>query len=191
MEFGGLRFMIKGDQMTKSQFQPIAILKSLAQSGQRWRKCLLAASLLLSVTAAAACMPGLAPIVMPESPLIPGTNTALVENRFRVVEIIWHGELVAFDAIHPVYITFDERGELSKQTKNCNSGVYAIVAESERQYRLIPGAGTAKGCGELAEAQYDRISEAIGATTEYELRGSQLLLHGDGVYIVLEVDNQP
>ncbi|HHW85588.1 MAG TPA: META domain-containing protein [Chloroflexi bacterium] len=137
----------------------------------------------------AACMPGPAPIVMPESPLIPGTNTALVENRFRVVEIIRHGEPVVFDAIQPVFITFDKRGELSKQTTNCNSDVYAIVAESERRYRLIPGAGTAKGCGELAEAQYSKISEAIGATTEYELKGSQLLLRGEDVHIVLEVDN--
>jgi hypothetical protein len=159
-------------------------LKYLAQCKQRWLGAFLTISLLL-----AACMPGPAPIVMPESPLIPGTNTALVENRFRVVEITRHGKPVAFDAVQPVFIVFSVRGELGVRTTDCNSGGYYIMAENEYQYHLIPGVTTAEDCGELGNSQYSLISEAIGATTEYELRGSQLLLRGDDVHIVLEVDN--
>lgn len=46
-----------------------------------------------------------------------------------------------------------------------------------------------QGCGEPIESQGSRLSGAIGATTEYELKGSQLLLRGDDEHIVLEVDN--
>lgn len=164
--------------------------KFQVQAGLRWRGCLLATSLLACVLLAAACLsPASTPVVMPESPLIPGANTALVENRFRVVEIIRHGEPVTFDAIQPVFVTFGIQGELGLQTTNCNAWAYFIIAENERKYRLIPGAGTAQGCGEPIESQESWISEAITATTEYELKGSQLILRGDDVHIVLEIDN--
>lgn len=163
--------------------------KFQVQAGLCWRGCWLALSLLAGVLLATACAPASTPVVMPESPLIPGANTVLVENRFRVVEITRHGEPVAFDAIDPVFITFSVRGELVKRTTDCNSGSYYIIAKNERQYHLIPGAGTAIGCGELGNSQYAQISEAIAATTEYELKGSQLILRGEDVHIVLEIDN--
>jgi len=171
-------------------FVLLFVPKFQVQAGLCWRGCWLATSLLACVLVTAACLsPASTPVVMPESPLIPGANTVLVENRFRVVEITRHGEPVAFDAIDPVFVTFGIKGELGVQTTTCNAWVYFIIAENERKYRLIPGAGTAEGCGEPIESQESEISEAIAATTEYELKGGQLILRGDDVHILLELDN--
>jgi hypothetical protein len=127
-------------------------------------------------------------VFQPESPLIPGSNTVLAEHRWRVVEIIYAGQIVVFDAIQPIYITFDNPGYLTKYTTNCNSGGYHLIAESINRYRLIPGSGTAKDCGEIGNQQYDLVSEAIGATTDLELQGDQLFLTGPEARIVLEID---
>lgn len=129
------------------------------------------------------------PIPQPESPLIPGNTTALLENRWRIVEITYHNTSIAFDEIQPIYLNFTADGMLSKSTTNCNVGSYYIMAENERRYHLIPGAGTAMGCGPIGDQQYADVSEAIVATTEFELRGEQLILRGDDVKIVLAADN--
>ncbi len=124
-----------------------------------------------------------------ESPLIPGINTFLIENRWRLIEITYRSVAVEFEAIQPIYLTFTADGQLIKETTDCNSGGYYIIASSERKYHLEPGTGTAQDCGEAGNQQYDRITEAIAATTAYEIEGNQLFLTGDDVRIILEVDN--
>lgn len=156
--------------------------------GTKWFVCWWLAVMLM----ATACVPpGSAPRVMPESPLIPGTNVALVQNRWRVVEIIYQAENVAFDVIQPIYVSFTIDGQLLKRATHCNAVGYYIVAHSEQRYQLVQGAGTARGCGAIGEKQDVTVGKALRATTKYEMHGTQLFLTGDDVRIVLEIDNAP
>lgn len=141
-----------------------------------------------------ACVPAFRPLPptpfsQPESPLIPGKNVALAENRWRLLEIIYSGTNVAFDTIQPIYITFSLRGQLAFSTTDCNGAGFTIIAESEYQYRLIPGTVTAMGCGKVGDKQFSDVNRAIGITTEYEIKDAQLILIGEGVQVVLEIDN--
>lgn len=150
--------------------------------------------LFAAVMITTACVPAFfpptpKPFVQPESPLIPGKNLTLAENRWRVIEIMQDEQQVAFDVIQPIYITFSTNGFLGVRAMNCNSGGYSIIAESEQSYRLVPGNSTAKGCGEIGDKQEADIHTAIAATVKYELKNKQLILTGEGVQVVLEIDN--
>jgi len=125
----------------------------------------------------------------PVSPLIPGRNRAMAENRWRLVEIQFHGESVKFDSLAPVYFTFWGDGLLGYRTTGCNASSYTIAAENERQYRLTPNISTAMSCSEIQMSQYRGISQAVMSTTEYEMQGNRLFLFGDDVRITLEIDN--
>jgi len=125
----------------------------------------------------------------PVSPLIPGSNRTLAENRWRLVEIQFHGESVEFGSLAPVYFTFGGNGSLGFKTTGCNATGFTIEAENERRYRLTPGAMTAMSCSEIQERQHSGIGQAVMATTEYEMQESQLFLFGDDVRITLEIDN--
>ncbi|MFN8439610.1 MAG: META domain-containing protein [Caldilineaceae bacterium] len=129
------------------------------------------------------------PITQPESPLIPGQSTVLLENRWRIVEITHHNAPIAFNAIQPIYLTFISNGTLAVRAINCNAGGYYIDAIDHRHYRLVPGSITAMGCGEIGNKQESALHEALMATTEFELQGEQLILRGGGVKIVLVTDN--
>lgn len=118
-----------------------------------------------------------------------GKNLTLAENRWRVIEIMQDEQQVAFDVIQPIYITFSTNGFLGVRAMNCNSGGYSIIAESEQSYRLVPGNSTAKGCGGIGDKQEADIHTAIAATVKYELKNKQLILTGEGVQVVLEIDN--
>lgn len=125
----------------------------------------------------------------PVSPLIPGSNRAMAENRWRLVEIRVREENVKFDSLVPVYFTFWGDGHVGYRTTGCNASSYTIAAENERRYRLTPNISTAVSCGEIQMSQDIRISRTLMATTEYEMEGNQLFLFGDGVRITLEIDN--
>lgn len=124
-----------------------------------------------------------------QTPLILGSNVRLAGHRWRVIEVIFQGEAVEFDAIQPAYVTFEVFGDLVLNTMNCNAGGFHIVAESETRYWLISGATTAQDCGEVGNWQYGRLSQAIGSTTGYEMQDEQVVLTGEDVRIVLEIDS--
>lgn len=150
---------------------------------------LLAAVVVMTACASPFLPPTPTPFSQPESPLIPGKNVALAENRWRLLEIIYSGTNVAFDTIQPIYITFSLRGQLAFSTTDCNGAGFTIIAESEYQYRLIPGTVTAMGCGKVGDKQFSDVNRAIAITTEFELKDTQLILIGEGVQVVLEIDN--
>lgn len=162
---------------------------------QSFRSKVLVVCATILILTTTACILPLVPVdvslpVQPESPLIPGANTTLVENRWRLVEATSQGETVAFDAIAPIYLTFTVDGQLVKRTTDCNGDGHYIIASSPQHYRLVPSAGTARGCGEVGDRQYDQITEAIAATTQYAIQDSQLFLTGDNVRIVLDQESQ-
>jgi len=146
---------------------------------------------LLSVTACVppAVQPTQPTSTPPVSPLIPGSNRVLAENRWRLVEIQFHGESVEFGSLQPVYFTFGGNGSLGFKTTGCNATGFTIEAENERRYRLTSGVMTARSCSEIQESQETHISQAVMATTEYEMQGNQLFLFEDDVRITLEIDN--
>lgn len=125
----------------------------------------------------------------PVSPLIPGRNRAMAENEWRLVGIQFQGESVKFDSLAPVYFSFIGTGSLGFRTTGCNSIGFRIFAENEHRYRLSRGETTAMDCSEIRLSQEQGISQAVRATTEYEMQGNQLFLFGDGVRITLEMDN--
>ena len=149
--------------------------------------------LLSALLAATACVPPPMPTTQatstpPVSPLIPGRNRAMAENRWRLVEIQFHGESVEFDSLQPVYFIFGGNGSLGFRTTGCNSIGFTIFAENEHRYRLSIGVTTAMDCSEIRISQEHSISQAVRTTTEYEMQGNQLFLFGDGVRITLEMD---
>lgn len=96
----------------------------------------------------------------------------MTENRWRLVEIHFHGESVKFDSLAPVYFTCWGDGLLGYRTTGCNASSYTIAAENERQYRLTPNISTAMSCSEIQYSQSSGIYGALMATTEYEMQGS-------------------
>lgn len=124
----------------------------------------------------------------PVSPLIPGKNATLAENRWRVVQIQYQGKAVVFDAVGPIHISFAKEGALSIWA-DCPGGGYWIDAQDETHYRLYGGEFSAVQCDPLVSEQFTHVNAALVATTAYTIQGKQLFLTGEGVLITLELDN--
>jgi len=152
--------------------------------GTQWFACWWLAVMLITT----ACVPpGSSTAGQPSSPLPPATYS-LAANRWRLVEIRYRGSTLQFDALQPVHVVFGLEGNLGITTTNCNGGGYRIFFKSRYHYILTDGATTAMNCGELADAQYTRLIEAVKATTAYQMQDDQVLLTGDDVRIVLALD---
>ncbi len=74
-------------------------------------------------------------------------------------------------------------------TSTCNSVGYTILFENKHKYKLIASAIPGKSCGEIIDKQFADVHQAIRSTTEYEIKDAQLILIGEGVQVVLEIDN--
>jgi hypothetical protein len=119
--------------------------------------------------------------LQPSSPLIPGQDTQLLRNKWRIVDVMRDGRPVQLAAIAPVILEFEaERGMLGVQETNCNTASYVIVASDERHFRLVPHTSTAVSCGEIGDQQANELHEALLATTQYALQDHQLILRSDG-----------
>jgi hypothetical protein len=128
----------------------------------------------------------------PASPLIPGRDSPLARNDWRMVEVTQGGEPVQIAALSPVILTFGvEHGTLLVYQENCNTGHYVIAAEDQRRYRLYPLATTAMGCGEFGDRQSADLSQALMATRELTATDNQLVMAGDTVRIVAQIEQPP
>lgn len=126
-------------------------------------------------------------------PLIPGPNSVLADNRWRLSEATYHGNSINFAAIQPVYVTFTADGQLVQRSTNCNTVEHTILVTDDLHYyyRLVPGTRTAEDCGEMGNQQEERLTAAISASKKFIIDMNQLFLIGDDVRIVLEIDNSP
>ena len=130
--------------------------------------------------------------MQPASPLIPGQDTPLARNDWRVVEVTQGGEPVQVAALAPVVLTFGvEHGTLLVRQENCNTGHYVVAAEDERRYRLYPLASTAMGCGEFGDRQAADLHRALAATTQLTVTDNLLLLAGEEARIVAQIEQPP
>jgi len=134
------------------------------------------------------------------SPLLPSNNATLINNRWRIVEVTYHGNPVVFDAVGSIYVSFRKVGVLEgvlKYFAKCPprpdgatpGGGYKIFAEGANQYRMVQGDSAPILCGEPIDSQFDQVLGALAATTRYEIDGQRLYLLGEDSEIVLEVDN--
>lgn len=128
------------------------------------------------------------PVPLPDTFI--GENVALVENTWRLVQITHRGEVIEFEAIAPITFSFGREGYFGFRTTDCNAVGYEVVTKSEQRYRLIPRSSTAIYCGELGQSQIERVSEAVEATNAYKIQGNQLLLTGNNVQLLLEIDTR-
>jgi hypothetical protein len=130
--------------------------------------------------------------MQPASPLIPGQDTLLARNDWRVVEVRQGGEPVQVAALAPVVLTFGaENGTLLVRQENCNTGHYVIAAEDEHRYRLYPLETTAMGCGEFGDRQAADLHRALAATTQFTVTDNLLVLAGDDARIVAQIEQPP
>ncbi|MCE7981109.1 MAG: META domain-containing protein [Caldilinea sp. CFX5] len=150
--------------------------------------------LLLAMLAAiaTACLQPMSWIPLPEqfslfqaeSPLVSEEMLLLTKNPWRVVTIIHQNEMVAFDAIQPIYVKIWPDG-ISAET-SCNNLGFGIIAQDEHQYQLGEGVSTEAGCPEVQTKQYSGFWTALSNTNRFELQNEQLTLIGDESQIVLE-----
>ena len=129
------------------------------------------------------------PLFQPESPLVPEEFLRLTKNPWRVVTIIHQNETVPFDAIQPIYVGISP-DSLSAETTNCNRLGFMLNSTGNQQYQLLDGASTLMLCPEIQTKQYN-VRLAVSETNTLKRNGTQLLLTGDDVRVVLEVENAP
>lgn len=128
----------------------------------------------------------------PASPLIPGQETPLAANDWRVVTATQAGEPLQLAALSPIRLSFGaERGILLVREENCNTSSYVIAADDQRHYRLYPLVSTAVGCGAIGDRQAAGFHQALVATTEFALQDNLLILSGPDVEIVAQLEQAP
>ena len=148
-------------------------------------------AVLLFVFLCTACVPpGPPPGPPPESPLIPNQVPVLLENQWRLTEIIYNGARRNFDSIAPILVKFPP-GRLSYSA--CNAGWFFLDTtgvEDANEYRLIAGPSTARGCPNGETEQGVIFFQALQATNRYEIEGDTLILSGDHAQLTFVIDNE-
>lgn len=126
----------------------------------------------------------------PVSPLIPNQVPVLLENQWRLIEVIHNGTQHEFDAVEPVLVTFHP-GILALRA--CNSIAYRLdtrnVANPD-EYRFYNSEGTARGCEDGGTEQEINLSRALRDTNRYEVQGDRLILSGQNAQLTFVIDNE-
>jgi heat shock protein HslJ len=125
-----------------------------------------------------------------ESPLIPNQVPVLLENQWRLTEIIHNGARRNFDNIKPVLVTF-QPGILAFQA--CNStAVYMDTTgvEDPNEYRFSGGVGTARQCINGGTEQEGDFTSALYDTSHYVIEADTLILFGDHARLTFVIDNE-
>jgi len=125
-----------------------------------------------------------------ESPLIPNGVPVLLENQWRLTEIMHNGARRNFDSIQPVLVTF-QPGIMG--VRACNStGIYMDTTDVEdpNEYRLLGGEGTARECINGGTEQEGNLMRALYDTSHYVIEGDTLILFGDHARLTFVIDNE-
>jgi hypothetical protein len=116
----------------------------------------------------------------PESPLIPGTNATLADNRWRLTTLTYQNEPISLEGLETFYLVFHESGRLLMWIGDCPAGAYYIIATTTTTYRLLPAPSPAVLCTDVPEIQqrWDEIRSMLSVTYEYRLEDDELILLG-------------
>lgn len=168
---------------------------------------------LVTVSLAACILPSPPPTGQPVSPPPEILNSPLMDNRWRVEEVIYQEGSVTFDLYRPVYVYFNRWGTIGIRSEGCGtSSASLIMYLGEQRYRIGDGTSLPVDCGGgfLAEVdctelggsdddplaciqainkQFGDVERALTATHEYELRDDALILRGEGAEMRLILDN--
>lgn len=121
-------------------------------------------------------------------------DPVFTQNRWQLLEITHEGQPVIFDAIRPVYLEITGDGYLHFKTEQCNFATFSMAIKSDEYYQL-GGGDTSYECPQSTITQFSALFSnvrlAVSETNTLNLTGTQLLLTGDDVRVVLEVDNAP
>lgn len=134
-----------------------------------------------------ACVP---PGPPPVSPLIPNQVPVMLDNQWRLTELVYNGMHHNFDLIEPVLVQFSP-GNLVYQA--CNSGGMYFDTENiqnPNEYRLLPGVSTAVGCPGGRDEQEGIFLDALTSTNHYEIEGDTLILSGENARLTFVIDNE-
>ena len=126
----------------------------------------------------------------PVSPIIPNKVPVMLDNQWRLTEMILYGGRHEFDSIRPVLITFQPGSLLSDA---CNGKVFYFdtrEVDKVNEYRLIDGVGTQRQCVNGGTEQEGVFFRTLRATNRYELISDTLILSGDQAKITFVIDNE-
>ncbi len=130
------------------------------------------------------------PLKQPVSPLIPIQDSILLDNQWRLTEMIHNGTRGGFASIEPVLLIV-EPDILSVQA--CNSASFLFDTkgvDNTNEYRLINGDGTLVLCDNGGTEQESFFSQALRATNGYEIVGDTLIFSGKNAQLVFVIDNE-
>ena len=126
----------------------------------------------------------------PSGPVMPEQVPMIADNQWRLTEVIYNGEQGNFDSIEPVLATFHP-GLVAM--KACNGTSFVFDTESSdpvNGYRLMQGVGTARECDNGGTEQEGFISNALLATSSYEIVGDTLVFSGKNAQLTFVIDNK-
>jgi len=135
----------------------------------------------------AACVP---PGPPPVSPLIPNQVPVMLDNQWRLTDLVYNGMHHNFDLIEPVLVQFSPGSLLYRA---CNSGGMYFDTENiqnPNEYRLLPGAATANDCPGGGTEQGSIFLQALSSTNHYEIEGDTLVLSGENARLTFVIDNE-
>lgn len=180
---------------------PLAVVKL-------FKRTLVSALLLLIIVA---CGPPEPSLSQPWSPPPRVLQSHLLDQPWRLTDVITQSGAAALEAFKPIYLIFNRNGTVNVSSGRCLSGRYAILYRDGNRYLLtqsmyslvrcgtealqdnaIQDCGgltdrnsTLEECAQAIEEQLDRVSQAIGATDEFILSNDTLTLRGRGVELRL------
>ena len=130
------------------------------------------------------------PIWPPVSPIIPNQVPVMLENQWRLTEVIYNEKIHNFDSIRPILITF-QPGFLSSQACNSQSFLFDTTDIGDiNQYQLILDDSTSRLCPDGEIEPEGTYHQALLATTHYEIVEDTLVLSGPHARLTFVIDNE-
>lgn len=124
-------------------------------------------------------------------PSFPAAEPSLMLNRWRWAEGMDQEGIINIDALAPIFAGFAYHGQLfltvgMEEDAHLRS-VFQITILDSGGYVLTPASEVIE-YREGAAAQAQRVLDALLATREYELHDNRLILRGENVEIVMEIE---
>ena len=129
------------------------------------------------------------PPELPIPSLTPSERKTLLNNQWRLTEVVYNGVQGDFDSISPVLATFDA-DSLTLRGCNSKSLIFEAVSDNTKEYKLIDGVGTLKSCANDGNKQEGFIQQALIETNDYEFARDTLVLFGENARVTFVIDNE-